>query len=106
MPSRREIDKMKRLPDAQKVSRIWNAARKTDKKKWNAKMYRDRWKNLGWVTVMIVGLSGALWLGQSFKEGFFSPIHYYIAMGVGTIILAIAAITWFSYVWIIVKGKK
>ena len=75
-------------------------------RKWKEDMYAHRWKNLGWSTVFITVTIAFLWFGNNFKSGFYTPIHWYIFMGLASVFLLIGMWTWVGYVKLIIGGKK
>lgn len=75
-------------------------------KQWKDDMYTHRWRNFLTVPLFIAVCVFFLWLGVTLKAGFFNIVYWYIWMGLASIFLIIGLITWFSYLWIIIKGKK
>ncbi|MFA6521418.1 MAG: hypothetical protein WCT53_03480 [Candidatus Gracilibacteria bacterium] len=75
-------------------------------KQWKDDMYNKRWKNFLTVPIFIAVCIFFLWLGFTLKQGFFNIIYWYIWMGLAGIFLILGIYTWFSYLLIIIKGKK
>ena len=78
---------------------------KTGKKKWRDDMYKNRWKYLFGVSIYILLTIFFLLVGWHMRESFYGAIRWYIWMGLSTIFLILGIFTWFSYLWIIIKGK-
>lgn len=94
---------VKKLAEAVKQARAMNQVKRDQ---WRADMYTHRWKYFFTIPFFLGVCVFFLWLGVIFKEEFYNIIGWYVWMGLASIFLLLGVYTWFSYLWIILKGKK
>ena len=75
------------------------------KKQWRAGMYKNRWRNFFGTTIFVLAALGFVFFGFWQKQYFFTLTHWYLWLVVISVILFVGVVTWFYYLWLIIKRK-
>jgi hypothetical protein len=94
------------IEQAKKLAKAVYAVNSGNKEGWREKMFQNRWRNFFTVWIYIAVCLFFLWLGYTRKDMFFFELYYWLWMGLATIFLILGVYTMFSYLGIIIRGKK
>ncbi len=94
------------IEQAKKLAKVAYELNRANKGAWREKMFQHRWRNFFTVWLFIAVCIFFLWIGYTMRESFFLEFYYWFWMVLSSIFLGLGIFTMFSYLWIIVRGRK